>query len=102
VQRSPAVCVCVCVCVCVRPIVYDLESSKRGDLSTIWAVAPQKKETNAYRRVLLSRSKQFSQISVFYRTCKLIAVSQVPAVNPYDEPDESKLKHPIIYDTLVT
>ena len=35
-EESIRVCVCVCVC--------DLETSKGGDLYSIWAVAPRKKE----------------------------------------------------------
>jgi hypothetical protein len=36
------VCVCVCVCVCVYLIMRDLETSKRGYLGPICAIAPHK------------------------------------------------------------
>ena len=40
-RKFKYMCVCVCVCVCLT--LCDLETSQRGGLDMIWAIAPQKR-----------------------------------------------------------
>ena len=66
---------CVCVYICVCLIVCDLETSQRGGLAPIWAIAPKKKHISIY----VYFTKVTSSIQVF-RLIFCMHISSLPYV----------------------